>query len=146
VSYHPNDVARRATVARGLLVVGFLALASAFFRAQVLRTAEYLAQAEQNRFREVPLAAPRGIIYDRNGRIIAENLPGYAVSLLSPTADSLRSAIRRLANVIPITDEQVEAARRHSAGRTVRRGGGAGGAPGREPEPDHPEHAEAILP
>jgi penicillin-binding protein 2 len=110
VSYHPNAVARRATVARGLLVVGFLALASAFFRAQVLRNKEYLAQAEQNRFREVPLAAPRGIIYDRNGRIIAENLPGYAVSLLSPTADSLRSAIRRLANVIPITDDQVEAA------------------------------------
>ncbi len=110
MSYHPNDVARRATVARGLLVVGFLALASAFFRAQVVRNSEYLAQAEQNRFREVPLAAPRGIIYDRNGRIIAENLPGYAVSLLSPTADSLRSAIRRLANVIPITDDQVEAA------------------------------------
>ena len=110
MSYHPNAVARRATVARAMLVMGFVALASAFFRAQVLRNKEYLAQAEQNRFREVPLAAPRGIIYDRNGRIIAENLPGYAVSLLSPTADSLRSAIRRLANVIPITDDQVEAA------------------------------------
>jgi penicillin-binding protein 2 len=110
VSYHPNDVSRRATAARGLLAFGFLALASAFFRAQVVRNKEYLAQAEQNRFREVPLAAPRGIIYDRNGRIIAENLPGYAVSLLSPTADSLRSAMRRLSNIIPVTDDQVEAA------------------------------------
>ncbi len=110
MSYHPHDVGRRATVARAMLVVGFLGLATAFFRAQVLRNSEYLARAEQNRFREVPLAAPRGIIYDRNGRIIAENLPGYAVSLLSPTADSLRSAIRRLANVIPITEDQVEAA------------------------------------
>ncbi len=110
MSYHPNDVSRRATVARVLLGIGFLALTSAFFRAQVLRNKEYLAQAEQNRFREVPLAAPRGIIYDRNGRIIAENLPGYAVSLLSPTADSLRSAMRRLSNIIPITDDQVEAA------------------------------------
>jgi penicillin-binding protein 2 len=110
MSYHPNDVSRRATVARGLLVVGFLALGSAFFRAQVLRNKEYLAQAEQNRFREVPLAAPRGIIYDRNGKIIAENLPGFTVSLLSPTADSLRSAMRRLSNIIPVTDDQVEAA------------------------------------
>ena len=110
MSYHPNDVSRRATVARVLLAAGFLALTSAFFRAQVLRNKEYLAQAEQNRFREVPLAAPRGIIYDRNGRIIAENLPGYAVSLLSPSADSLRAAMRRLSNIIPITDDQVEAA------------------------------------
>jgi penicillin-binding protein 2 len=110
VSYHPNDVSRRATVARVLLVAGFLSLTSAFFRAQVMRNKEYLAQAEQNRFREVPLAAPRGIIYDRNGRIIAENLPGYAVSLLSPSADSLRAAMRRLSNIIPITDDQVEAA------------------------------------
>jgi penicillin-binding protein 2 len=110
VSYHPNDVSRRATVARLLLGVGFIALTSAFFRAQVMRNKEYLAQAEQNRFREVPLAAPRGIILDRNGRVIAENLPGYAVSLLSPSADSLRTAMRRLSNIIPITDDQVEAA------------------------------------
>lgn len=110
MSYHPNDVSRRATVARTLLVLGFIALGTAFFRAQVLRNKEYLAQAEQNRFREVPLAAPRGIIYDRNGKIIAENLPGFTVSLLSPTADSLRSAMRRLSNIIPVTDDQVEAA------------------------------------
>ena len=110
MSYHPNDVSRRATVARILLGIGFLALTSAFFRAQVVRNKEYLAQAEQNRFREVPLAAPRGIILDRNGRVIAENLPGYAVSLLSPSADSLRTAMRRLSNIIPITDDQVEAA------------------------------------
>lgn len=110
MSYHPNDVSRRASVARVLLAAGFIALTSAFFRAQVMRNKEYLARAEQNRFREVPLAAPRGIIYDRNGRVIAENLPGYAVSLLSPSADSLRAAMKRLSNIIPITDDQVEAA------------------------------------
>jgi penicillin-binding protein 2 len=110
MSYHPNDIARRAMAARVLLVAGFAALAGAFFRAQVLRNREFLAQAEENRLREVPLPAPRGIIYDRNGKVIAENLPGYAVSLLSPSADSLRSAMRRLANVIPITEDKVEAA------------------------------------
>jgi penicillin-binding protein 2 len=97
-------------VARVLLGVGFIALTSAFFRAQVMRNKEYLAKAEQNRFREVPLPAPRGIIRDRNGRVIAENLPGYAVSLLSPSADSLRAAMHRLSNIIPITEDQVEAA------------------------------------
>jgi penicillin-binding protein 2 len=110
VSFHPNDVARRATASRLLLLVGFVLLGVQFFRAQVLRNAEYVAQAEENRLREVPLPAPRGIIYDRHGHVIAENLPGYSVSLLSPSADSLKSAMRRLSNIIPITDDQISAA------------------------------------
>lgn len=97
---------RRARVARGLLFVSFLALGTAFFRAQVLDSASYALQAESNRLREVPLPGARGIIYDRKGEIIAENLPGYSVSILSPTEDSLRSALRTLSQVITIDSTQ----------------------------------------
>jgi penicillin-binding protein 2 len=106
VSYHPNSVLRRARVARGLLFASFLALGTAFFRAQVLDSASYALQAESNRLREVPLPGARGIIYDRKGEIIAENLPGYSVSILSPTEDSLRSALRTLSKVITIDSAQ----------------------------------------
>jgi penicillin-binding protein 2 len=108
VSYHPNSVLRRARVARGILFTAFLALGGAFFRAQVLQTQSYVLQAESNRLREVPLPGARGIIYDRNGEIIAENLPGYRVSILSPTEDSLRSALRSLAKVVEIDSAQQE--------------------------------------
>ncbi len=77
-------------------------LGTAFFRTQVLRTTQYAVQSEANRLREVPIPAPRAIIYDRNGEIIAENLPGYTVSLMSPTRDSLVSALNALEQVIPI--------------------------------------------
>ena len=50
-------------------------LGGAFFRAQVLRNQEFVLKSESNRLREVPLPGARGIIYDRNGQIIAENLP-----------------------------------------------------------------------
>ena len=106
MSYHPNSVLRRARVARGLLVTAFVALAGAFFRAQVLQNEEYVLQSESNRLREVPLPGARGTIYDRNGAIIAENLPGYTVSILSPTEDSLKSALRTLSKVIPIDSTQ----------------------------------------
>jgi penicillin-binding protein 2 len=106
MSYHPNAVLRRARVARGLLVVSFLALAVAFFRAQVLQNQVYVLQSESNRLREVPLPGARGIIYDRHGEIIAENLPGYSVSILSPTEDSLKSALRTLSKVIEIDSSQ----------------------------------------
>jgi penicillin-binding protein 2 len=110
MSFHPNDIARRSRGARTLIVASFVLLCGAFYRAQVLRHAEYVMQSEENRLREVPLPAPRGIIYDRGGRVIAENLPGYTVSILSPSADSLRQTLKRLNEVIPFTDDDIETA------------------------------------
>ncbi|WP_291165154.1 penicillin-binding protein 2 [Gemmatimonas sp. UBA7669] len=119
MSNHPNAVLRRARVARGLLIGLFLLLGGAFFRAQVLENETYLLASESNRLREVPLPGARGIIYDRNGEIIAENLPGYSVSILSPTEDSLRSALRTLATVVDIDSAQQElAVRRFRKART----------------------------
>jgi penicillin-binding protein 2 len=110
MSFHPNDVSRRARTAGGLLVGAFAILLGAFFRTQVVRNEQYALQSEENRLREVPLPAPRGIIYDREKRVIAENLPGYTVSLLSPTPDSLRAALRRLSGTIQLTNDQIEGA------------------------------------
>jgi penicillin-binding protein 2 len=108
VSFHPNDLARRARIASWGLAGLFALLLSAFFRAQIVENSRYKLQSEENRLREVPLPAPRGIIYDRNGRVIAENVPGYSVSLLSPSADSLRAVLQRLATIIPLSDEAID--------------------------------------
>jgi penicillin-binding protein 2 len=108
VSFHPNDLARRARGASWMLVVLFLVLLGAFFRTQVLRNSEYALKSESNRLREVPLPAPRGIIYDRNEQIIAENVPGYSVSMLSPAGDSLRASLRRLSALISLSSDQIE--------------------------------------
>lgn len=108
MSFHPNDVARRGRSASVVLVASFALLVSAFFKTQVLKNEQYVLQSEGNRLREVPLPAPRGIIYDRKGQVIAENLPGYSVSILTPTADSLRASLRRLAGTITLTPEQIE--------------------------------------
>ena len=110
MSYHPNAILRRARLTRVVMCAAFLALGGAFFRAQVFENAEYLVQSENNRLREVPLPGARGTIYDRHGEVIAENLPGYSVSILSPTEDSLRSALSTLSKVIQIDSAQQELA------------------------------------
>jgi penicillin-binding protein 2 len=110
MSFHPNDVSRRARTANIILVGAFGLLVSRFFSTQVRQHERYALQSEENRLREVPLPAPRGIIYDRSGRVIAENLPGYTVSLLSPTPDSLRASLRRLSGTIQLSKEQIESA------------------------------------
>lgn len=110
MSFHPNDIQRRGRAAGAVIAVALLWLASAFFRVQVLDSARYRLSSERNRLREVPLPAARGIIYDRHGEVIAENVPGYSVSVLSPSADSLRAALSRLGTIIQLTDDQINGA------------------------------------
>ena len=110
MSFHPNDVARRARAASYLSLGLILFLGAAFFRTQILGNKQWVLQAEENRLREVPIAAPRGIIKDRNGKVIAENVVGYSVSVLAQSEDSLRGTLARLSGTIQITPSQVEQA------------------------------------
>ena len=110
MSFHPNEIARRARAASFILMGTFLFLIGAFFRTQVLQHERFALKSEQNRLREVPLPAPRGIIRDRNGAIIAENVPGYSVSILGQSADSLRATLQRLSATVPLAPSQIEEA------------------------------------
>lgn len=108
MSLHPNELQRRGRSAGILAATALGILLVAFFRAQVIEHAEFALQSDDNRLNEVPLPAPRGMILDRNGQVIAENIPGYNVSMLSPRADSLRASLQRLSAILPLTDSQIE--------------------------------------
>lgn len=110
MSFHPNAIQGRGRVASALLFFSFLFLVGSFFRTQVLQGARYVLQAETNRLREVPLPAPRGIILDRRGKVIAEDLPGYSISLLARSEDTLRTMMRQIGGVVPVSAEQIGAA------------------------------------
>src|SRR5438105_7167610 len=110
MSFHPNHVARLGRQASVLLLLVISFLLSAFFRTQILRNQQWVLQSEENRLREAPLPAARGIIYDRAGLIIAENAVGYSVSLLPKSEDSLRATLVRLKGTIELTPGQIDAA------------------------------------
>ena len=107
MSFHPNDVARRARMSSMALSLGFVLLIGAFFRTQVVQHKQYVMQSEENRLRPIPLPAPRGIIYDRHGEVIAENLPAYSVSITAPSVDSLRSALAQLAPTLQLGQNDI---------------------------------------
>ena len=110
MSFHPNEVQRRGRLS-SLLVTGIMAvLATAFFRTQVLDFQQYALRSEENRLREVPLPAPRGQILDRHGEVIADNIPGYTVSLVSPGPDSLAAVLTRLSSIVPLSSDRIAAA------------------------------------
>lgn len=110
MSFHPNEVARRARVAAAVATGVMLLLTIAFFRTQIMRYRQWVLQSEENRLREVPIAAPRGTIYDRTGKIIAENVVGYTVSVLAQSEDSLRGTLARLAAKVPLSPTQLDLA------------------------------------
>lgn len=99
-----------------LLMLGFLI--APLYRLQVAATERYTDQARQNRMRAVVVRAPRGTVYDRQGRVIAENIVGYQVLLMPASEDSLRSLIRRLAPITELDSADVARAfRRYRAAK-----------------------------
>jgi penicillin-binding protein 2 len=101
-------VRERMEVARVVLIGAFLVLASAFFRTQIIQHDKFQLKAETNRLRPIGLTPPRGAILDRHGEVIAENVPGYSVKLLAPSADSLRAVLARMHRFIPVDTARVE--------------------------------------
>jgi penicillin-binding protein 2 len=77
-----SDMKLRALVVRGILAIVFLALVGQLWRLQMVRGDYYQEAADVNRFRLEQNPAPRGIIYDRRGYILARNMPQVAVSLI----------------------------------------------------------------
>ena len=83
----------------GLFAVAlFAVLTVQLVRLQVFRHAEFEAQATINRIRNTTLPAERGLIYDRNGRPLVENVPAFAISVVP--ADVPDGEERRIAAVL----------------------------------------------
>lgn len=64
-----------------VIVIVMVVLAFGFWNAQLVQSTYYQERAEENRIREIPLLAPRGKIYDRYHRVLADNRPSYNILL-----------------------------------------------------------------
>ncbi|MDG2282882.1 MAG: hypothetical protein P8L45_07150, partial [Longimicrobiales bacterium] len=88
------------------LILGILIVA--FFRVQVVQSEDWLLRASSNRVRILPIPPPRGTIYDRNNVIIADNVPGYSITILPGPVDSVRATLNRMADHMELSDERIE--------------------------------------
>ncbi len=107
-TFHPHLLDRRLRAARAIVWATLGVILLAFFRIQILGHGKYQLQSETNRLRPIALPAPRGVITDRNGLVIAENVPGYTVSLLPGPVDSLRATLRRIAPIVKLDSAAIE--------------------------------------
>jgi penicillin-binding protein 2 len=111
-----------------IYIVVFLALSGLLFRLvnlQVFGNSSWAARAVENYTKQVSVPAPRGIIYDRNGYILARNLASYNVVITPaelPADDSdIQRIYREVSELIevpvggPVTDESLEEAKLFAA-------------------------------
>lgn len=84
---------------------------------QVVRHEVYITRSEDNRVRVEPLPPTRGLIFDRNGQLLAENRPTYNLTLVRERVDDLEETLALLVDLLDLPEEEVEAFRQRSRQR-----------------------------
>ncbi|MBI5190575.1 MAG: penicillin-binding protein 2 [Nitrospirae bacterium] len=103
------DIKRRLWIIVAFVVVSFSALVLRLWYLQVVRGKYYRELSESNRIREVDIRPPRGILYDRNGVIIAANTPSYSVIFTPEDAKDSPGTVEKLGAILGMTTGDIEA-------------------------------------
>src|SRR3954464_12647742 len=106
VREHREDLIQRVRL-MSRLVTGVLVLTrSRFWFAQLVQGDYYRELAENNRLRKLPIKAPRGLIFDRKGRLLVENVPSYNLMIDRSRTKDVHRSLEFLASVLdrPVED------------------------------------------
>ncbi|MBT0341458.1 penicillin-binding protein 2 [Vibrio campbellii] len=98
----------RAIVAFLGIVILMGLLVANMYNIQVNQFQDYKTRSNDNRIKVVPIAPNRGLIYDRNGVLLAENRPVFNLELTPEKIKDIDSTIEALQTILEITPEQVE--------------------------------------
>ena len=104
-SYLASTRAVTAAIIVGLLT---LALVGRLAHLQVLKHQHFTTLSENNRVKIVPIAPTRGLIFDRNGEVLAQNLPAYGIEVVPELVEDVGALISELREIIEITDADEE--------------------------------------
>src|SRR5258708_39289445 len=106
-----DDRLRAATLRLSILqysIVGiFTVLAVGFWLLQVVEHAKFEEMAENNHQRTLALRAPRGIVFDRNERVLVVNRRSYSISIVREHTKDLGHTVRMLAKVLGVDEASV---------------------------------------
>lgn len=92
-----------------LICILSLLLASRLYFMQVHEYKHYETLSLKNQLSIIPIPPPRGIILDRNGVVLAENLPVYAIEITPERTRDIPKTLQALQKLLPaITDEDIE--------------------------------------
>ena len=98
----------RAMVAFVGIITMVVVLVTNLYNIQINQYNDYKTRSNDNRIKVVPIAPNRGLIYDRNGNILAENRPVFSLEVTPEKVKDMDDTVSRLQDFLTITPEQIE--------------------------------------
>ena len=109
----------RSAIAFACVVLALVGLSLWYYRLQVLQHADYATRSEANRIKLRPVVPGRGLIYDRKGRILADNVPAFRLDVTAQEAGDPDKWLPSLARIVALSEDDLrhfEETRRASRG------------------------------
>jgi len=104
----------QAKAQKTFIVVGivFILLVFSLWKIQILDHKKYWRQSEANRIREIILPPQRGLIKDRNGKILATNIASFQVSIVRENCEDIEQSLQRISWLLdlelPVLRERID--------------------------------------
>ncbi|MHB8928147.1 MAG: penicillin-binding protein 2 [Bacillota bacterium] len=112
-----RELEKRVNLFSVTVLLVFVVLGGRLAYMQLVQGNHYEKLAEGNRIRRLPIEAPRGILYDRYGAVLATNRPAFAVSITPAGLSQPDEVIDRLAGIIGMTPDEIRKKVAAQAGR-----------------------------
>ena len=95
----------RMVIGFGLLVMLTLFLVARLFYLQIVQHDVYATLSDKNRIQVQPLPPIRGLIYDRNGELLADNVPSFNLTVTPERVDDLEVTLNELDRILGLSEE-----------------------------------------
>src|SRR5258706_7425872 len=103
-----RKVTIRLYVLQFAISAAFAALAFGFWYFQVIQNAKFEELAQNNHQRTIALRAPRGVMFDRNGKVLVENRSSFTISIVREHTKDLDHTIKVLSEVAALDERYVK--------------------------------------
>lgn len=98
-------IRRRIYIAAALIMLFILFIFLRLFYLQVLQHDHFITLSQNNRIKVLPIPPIRGLIYSRDGTLLAENQPAFSLEIVPERAGNLEQVVTRLARIISVQEE-----------------------------------------
>lgn len=102
----------RALVGFALILLGLSGLVVRYSYLQVQRHDEFALRSENNRVKPRAIPPARGLIFDRNGVLLADNVPAFRLEVVPEQVPDMKAMLSDIRDVIPLGDDDIEAFRK----------------------------------
>lgn len=98
----------RALIAAVLVMLALIGLLGRLVYLQVINHGHYITLSHKNRVNILPVPPTRGLIYDRNGVVLAENLPTFSLEIVVERVPDLDRTLAELGELVAISDTDIQ--------------------------------------